>query len=193
MTLKTNLFIALIALSTVAIAADTSYAWGRWRGGSCGSSGGSWGSHGSHGSWGSHGSHGSWGSHGSYGSYGGGYSYGYYDGGYASSRVIYDGVVSSRSTSKVIASTPQVKTRLTLHVPAEAKVTLAGVETKQAGEVRQFATSNLAAGQTWDGYKVVVELTRDGKTLQEERTIKLVGGEAQDLSIDFDSTKIAQN
>jgi uncharacterized protein (TIGR03000 family) len=70
---------------------------------------------------------------------------------------------------------------------------LAGVETKQTGEVRQFATSNLAAGQTWDDYKVVVEMTRDGKMLQEERTIKLVGGQAQDLSVDFDSTKIAQN
>jgi uncharacterized protein (TIGR03000 family) len=59
--------------------------------------------------------------------------------------------------------------------------------------VRQFATTRLAAGQTWDGYTVAVEMTKDGQTLREERTIKLIGGKAQELSIDFDSAKLAQN
>jgi uncharacterized protein (TIGR03000 family) len=84
---------------------------------------------------------------------------------------------------------------LTLHVPADAKVTLAGVETKQTGETRQFATSKLATGQSWGDYKVVVESTRDGKTLREERTINLIGGEDQDLAVNFagDSTnQVAQ-
>jgi uncharacterized protein (TIGR03000 family) len=196
MTFKKNLFVALVVGSALAMAADSAFAWGRH--GSCGSSGGSWGgSHGSWGggSWGSCGSSGgSWG--GSHGSWGGGYAYygGYYGGGYASNRVIYDGVVvASKPSEKVIASAPAVKTRLTIHVPAEAKVTLAGVDTKQSGDVRQFATTKLASGQTWDGYKVVAELTRDGQTLRQERTIKLVGGEAQDLSIEFDSTKLAKN
>src|SRR5262245_35574341 len=196
MSFKTNLFAALIVGCAVAMTANTSFAWGHWRGGgSCGSHGGWGGSWGSGGSWGGlyvgswGGSYGGgWGSCGSGGGYGYGYSGGYYSGGYASSRVISDGVViASAKPAK------EVKTRLTLHVPAEAKITLAGVETKQTGEIRQFATSRLAAGQAWDDYKVVVELTRDGKTLQEERTIKLVGGEAQDLSVNFDSTKIAQN
>src|SRR5829696_5353490 len=115
MTLKKNLFLALIAGSAVALTASNSFAWGR-HGGSCGSSGGSWGSHGSSGSyggsWGSCGSSGgSWGSHGSHGSYGGGYAYydgGYYDGGYASTRVIYDGVASSRPSKTVVAAKPAV-------------------------------------------------------------------------------------
>ena len=80
-----------------------------------------------------------------------------------------------------------MKTRLTLHVPADAKVTLAGVETKQTGEVREFATSKLAAGQSWGEYKVVVETTRDGKTLVEERTINLIGGQDQDLAVNFEN------
>jgi uncharacterized protein (TIGR03000 family) len=85
---------------------------------------------------------------------------------------------------------------LTLRVPAEAKVTLAGVETKQTGEVRQFATSKLASGQNWNDYKVVVEVTRDGKTQREERTLKLTGGQDQELAVDFASdasTQVAAN
>jgi uncharacterized protein (TIGR03000 family) len=195
MTLKKNLFVALIAGCALAMTANTSFAWGH-RGGSCGSwGGGSWG-----GSWG--GSYGGWGSGGSYGScgscgsYGGGYAYygGYYGGGYASSRVIYDGVVSSApTTTSVVATLPTVKTSLTIHVPADAKISLAGVDTKQSGDIRQFATTRLAAGQTWDGYKVVAEMNKNGQTLHEERTIKLIGGEAQELSINFDSTNVATN
>jgi uncharacterized protein (TIGR03000 family) len=70
-------------------------------------------------------------------------------------------------------------------------VTLSGVETKQTGEVRQFATSKLAAGQIWDDYKVVVQMTRDGKTVRQERTVKLTGGQDQELAVNFngDSTQ----
>ena len=82
-------------------------------------------------------------------------------------------------------------TKLTLHVPAEAKVTLAGVATKQTGEVRLFSTSQLAAGQAWQNYTVHVELVRDGKTLTQDRQIALTGGTAQELSIDFGSSQLA--
>lgn len=70
-------------------------------------------------------------------------------------------------------------------------MTLSGVETKQTGEVRQFATSKLAAGQIWDDYKVVVQMTRDGKTVRQERTVKLTGGQDQELAVNFngDSTQ----
>ena len=84
---------------------------------------------------------------------------------------------AARVTTIVASSTPAVKTRLTLHVPADAKVTLAGVETKQTGEVRQFATSKLASGQTWSDYKVVIETTHDGKVQREERSLTLTGGQ----------------
>ncbi len=212
MTLKKSLFAALVVVSAIAMSASTASAhlFGR---GSCGSwGGGSWGggSWGSRGSWGSCGSSGgsyggsyggSWGGYssscGSCGGYtvissscgscGGYSSYGYSDGGYAS--------VSRPVTTIVASSTPAVKTRLTLHVPADATVTLAGVETKQTGEVRQFATSKLASGQTWSDYKVVIETTRDGKVQREERSLTLTGGQDQDLAINFtndSSQQVAQ-
>jgi uncharacterized protein (TIGR03000 family) len=199
MTLKKNLFAALVVGCALAMSANSASAHLFGRGGSCGSWGGGWG--GSYGgSWGgSYGSYGgysvgygSWGGGscgscggGSCGSCGGSYSYsGGYDGGYAGTRII---------SSTVVASAPAVKTSLTLHVPADAKISLAGVDTKQSGENRQFATTRLAAGQSWDGYKVVVEVNKNGQTLHEERTIKLIGGEAQELSINFDSTSVAKN
>jgi uncharacterized protein (TIGR03000 family) len=118
----------------------------------------------------------------------------YSSGGYASSRVVYEGTVvrSSTPSTRVIASKPAVKTSLTLHVPAEAKVTLAGVSTKQTGETRQFATTKLTSGQVWDNYKVVVEMEKDGQTVREERTLKLTGGQPQELTVNFDSNQIAQ-
>jgi uncharacterized protein (TIGR03000 family) len=211
MTLK-NLFAALVVCCALAMSTNSASARLFGHGGSCGSYGGGWGSYG--GGWGSYGGGswggGSWGGSygGGYGSWGGGsygggscgscggsysYSGGYYDGGYASTRVIYEGVASSRASSTTVASAPAVKTSLTIHVPADAKITLAGVDTKQSGELRQFATTRLAAGQAWDGYKVVVEMNKNGQTLHEERTIKLIGGEAQELSINFDSTAVAKN
>ncbi len=197
MTLKKKLFAALVAVSAIAMTADTANAF-FGRHGSCGCWGGSrgcWGSYGcSGGCWG-----GCWGSRGCWGScgcWGGGYSgvsYGYYEGGYARTGAVYGRVVSSRPVTTVVASTaPEVKTRLTLRVPAEAKVTLAGVETKQAGEVRQFATSRLASGQTWDDYKVVIELNRDGKIVREERTLKLTGGQNQELAVNFEGDSTQQ-
>jgi uncharacterized protein (TIGR03000 family) len=81
---------------------------------------------------------------------------------------------------------------LTLRVPADATVTLAGVSTKQTGEVRQFTTTKLAEGQIWDNYTITVALERNGQTLREERTIKLTGGQSQELSINFDSQQLAQ-
>ncbi|HEX4415856.1 MAG TPA: TIGR03000 domain-containing protein [Lacipirellulaceae bacterium] len=212
MTLKKSLFAALVAVTAISMSAATASAhlFGH---GSCGSSGGSWGggwggSWGSRGSWGScgscggswggsYGSGGSWGGYSSCGSCGGGYTvitsscgscggYGYEsysDGGYAR--------VNSRVSTVVASSAPAVKTQLTLHVPADAKVTLAGVETKQTGEVRQFATTKLASGQNWNDYKIVVETTHDGQVQHEERTITLTGGQNEDLAINFtnDSTK----
>jgi uncharacterized protein (TIGR03000 family) len=210
MTMKKNVFAALLAVAAIAMSAQTSSAhlFGRHHG-SCGSwGGGSWGgSYGSGGSWGGSWGGGSCGSYGggysSCGSYGGGYSSCYsscgsYGGGYGYSGVVYGGYAASRPVTRVYVAkaTPTVKTRLTLHVPADAKVILSGVETKQTGEVRQFATSRLSEGQSWNDYKVVVETTRDGQTLREERTLNLTGGQDQDLTVAFaesDSTnQVAQ-
>lgn len=84
-----------------------------------------------------------------------------------------------------VASEGAASTDLTLHVPAGAKVTLAGAVTRQTGETRTYATSSLAPGQEWNGYVVRVELEQNGQTLVEEKTLSLTGGQAYELSFDF--------
>jgi uncharacterized protein (TIGR03000 family) len=216
MELKRLVFGVVVAVGALAVATDAQAFWGSR--GSHGS-GGSWGSRGSWGSGGSYGSSGSWGSGGSYGSrgshggffrrgsWGSGGSYGSsgssgsagshgsagsaggtaYVGGYGE---VY--AANTRANSDIQTARQATTTRLTLHVPAEAKVTLAGVETKQDGETRQFSTSRLAPGQTWADYKVVVEVERDGQMLTEERVITLRGGDDQELSIDVDGMQVAK-
>lgn len=77
------------------------------------------------------------------------------------------------------------ETKLTLHVPADAEVYLSGRETKQTGEVRRYTTTRLSPGDAWEDYVVRVTLERNGKTLSQERTITLVGGQPQQLEFAF--------
>lgn len=78
-------------------------------------------------------------------------------------------------------SAEPVATKLQLRVPAEARVTLAGVGTQQTGTEREYMTTKLATGQEWANYRVVVELA----DLKQEQTITLRGGEVQSLEFDF--------
>lgn len=205
MMMKTGLWLVIAIVLSLAVAnGDAQAFWGsRGSYGSCGSSGGSYGSGGSWGSCGSHGglfsrvfngSHGSYGSYGSCGSHGGYASCGSAGGYVVAYRggPVYYANGQRQAGAVVAAQKPVVRTQLTLKVPAEAKVTLAGVETKQSGEVRQFSTTRLAAGQAWQNYQIVVELDREGQTLREERTVTLTGGRAQELSIGFADTTLAQ-
>jgi uncharacterized protein (TIGR03000 family) len=214
MTKKICLCFAIAAMLSVVATSDAQAFWGsRGSWGSCGSSGGNGGSSGSSGSWGSSGSHGgilsrifngSRGSHGSSGSHGGYSSCGsngghsYSSAGSAGGAVYYSSggyhtSTQPSTTHAVAAQAPAVKTQLTLRVPAGAKVTLAGVQTKQTGEVRQFTTTRLANGQAWQNYQVVVEMDKNGKLVREERTITLTGGVPQELAIGVaDVTTLAQ-
>jgi uncharacterized protein (TIGR03000 family) len=84
-----------------------------------------------------------------------------------------------------------VETSLTVYVPADAKVYLAGNATKANGETRVFRTSGLTGGKSWEGYTVKVELERGGKTITKEESITLKAGESQELRFDFDGDKLA--
>jgi uncharacterized protein (TIGR03000 family) len=79
------------------------------------------------------------------------------------------------------------ETKLTLRVPADAKVYLSDRETKQTGEVREYTTTRLAPGDAWEDYVVRVTLERDGETLSQERAITLVGGQPQQLEFAFEA------
>jgi uncharacterized protein (TIGR03000 family) len=86
-----------------------------------------------------------------------------------------------------------VDTRLTLNVPDNARVELAGVGTSTEGEVRIFSTRRLAKGQVWDNYTVKVSIELDGQTITQQRTIDLVGGETHDLRFEFEPVIVAAN
>ena len=90
-----------------------------------------------------------------------------------------------------VATGKKVKTKVTLHVPTDAKVYLSGRETNSTGEVREFATSKLAPGTEWKNYTVRVVSKIDGRDVSKEETITLTGGEDQDLSFDFNTNAVA--
>jgi uncharacterized protein (TIGR03000 family) len=76
------------------------------------------------------------------------------------------------------------KTSLTLHVPADAKVWLAGNATSSAGATRQFQTTTLAAGQTWRNYEIRVATVIDGREQVVSKVIDLAAGQTVELSLD---------
>lgn len=78
-----------------------------------------------------------------------------------------------------------VETKLTVRVPAKAKVFLSGYETQQVGAVREFTTRKLSAGQIWSNYTIRVELEKDGKAVVKEETISLTAGETRELAFNF--------
>lgn len=85
----------------------------------------------------------------------------------------------------------QAITKLALRVPADAKVTLAGAATKQTGAEREFITTRLEAGATWEDYTVRVEAKVDGEPVVQQRRITLRGGESQAMVFNFESAKLA--
>jgi uncharacterized protein (TIGR03000 family) len=90
-----------------------------------------------------------------------------------------------------LAPASKLETSLTVRVPAEAKVFLAGNATKATGEVRVFRTTGLSEGSRWSDYTIKVEMQKDGRTLTREEKISLSAGETKELTFDFDSEKVA--
>jgi uncharacterized protein (TIGR03000 family) len=91
-----------------------------------------------------------------------------------------------------VAKGDKTKTKLTLRVPADAKVYLSGRETSSTGEVREFSTSKLAPGAEWNDYTVRVVSNVDGREVSKEETITLIGGQDRELNLGFGSTEVAQ-
>jgi uncharacterized protein (TIGR03000 family) len=89
------------------------------------------------------------------------------------------------------AAEQPVETKLTLNLPADATVELAGSATTSTGPVRSFSTTKLAEGELWSKYTVQVSVERDGRTLTKKQTIDLRGGESRDLDFEFDDSQVA--
>jgi uncharacterized protein (TIGR03000 family) len=84
-----------------------------------------------------------------------------------------------------------VETMLTVNVPADAELTLAGSKTMSKGAQRQFTTKQLTEGQVWTGYTIVATLERNGQTFTKEQKIDLRGGESQQITLDFELNQVA--
>jgi uncharacterized protein (TIGR03000 family) len=90
-----------------------------------------------------------------------------------------------------VESNQPVATVLTLKLPEDAKVLLAGNATSATGAERVYRTSQLAPGQLWSNYVVEVQVERNGEKLVKQKVINLVGGQEYELSFEFESPKIA--
>jgi uncharacterized protein (TIGR03000 family) len=84
-----------------------------------------------------------------------------------------------------------VETGLTIHVPSDARVFLAGNETRGNGPVRTFRTTKIDGGKAWSMYAVKVTVVRDGEDLTKEKTITLRAGDQAELTFDFEVDKVA--
>lgn len=67
--------------------------------------------------------------------------------------------------------------RLTVELPADAKLFVDGAVTKGEGNTRNFHTPDLPAGQTFY-YELKAELVVDGKTVTEKKTVLVKAGDA---------------
>ncbi len=85
-----------------------------------------------------------------------------------------------------------VETRLTLHVPEDAKVLLSGTETDATGNIRKFATTRIESGKQWADYLVEVTVERDGQTLTKHQRVSLSGGDRKELRFDFEPNGIGR-
>jgi len=82
------------------------------------------------------------------------------------------------------ASSP---TTLIVRVPDDAKLYLAGRETKATGPVREFTTKKLPAGSEWASYAVRAVIERDGQQVVREQNVSLKAGESREISFDFNN------
>jgi uncharacterized protein (TIGR03000 family) len=79
-------------------------------------------------------------------------------------------------------------TKLTVHVPENAKLFLAGRETRSTGSSRTFSTGMLDGEHAWENYTVRAVANLDGRTVTKEKTITLHAGQHQEVTFDFDTT-----
>jgi uncharacterized protein (TIGR03000 family) len=94
-------------------------------------------------------------------------------------------VAGERSKVSFEAAAPAVaKTSLTLRVPADAKVWLAGNATASSGAVRQFETTGLREGQSWKDYEIRVTSVVDGREQTVSKVIDLAAGAVLEFALD---------
>lgn len=214
---RRQLGLAIAAGLAVVLVGSDAMAWsyGSWgSSGGWGSSAsyGSYGSSGSSGSYGSHGrmglfarmrarraarraSHGSYGSsgssasYGSYGSSGSSASYGSYgstgSSGSAGSYASYSSTPVEYSAAKPVATTDVATIKVT--VPEDAQVVVNDSKTTSTGTERSYVSRGLQAGKSYTYNFQVTYAGADGKSVTEDRVVKLRAGDVVPLSFGLES------
>jgi uncharacterized protein (TIGR03000 family) len=100
--------------------------------------------------------------------------------------------ISAEPSLETAASSEPLTTTLTVRVPSDARVFLAGNETKQTGEVREFSTNKLTAGEGWKNYTVRAEIEQDGKLITKEQLVTIDAGQSKEISFDFNDGPVAE-
>lgn len=80
--------------------------------------------------------------------------------------------------------TPDSSGILTVWVPADAKVIINGMATKSTGSRRQFVSYDLKSGFSYK-YEVRAEVVRDGKIVEDTKTVVLTAGANAGLAFGF--------
>ena len=92
--------------------------------------------------------------------------------------------VSAGDRSELSFVEEQPTTSLTLRVPADATVWLAGNATGSTGELRSFETTGLAAGEVWRDYEIRVVTKTNGREQIISKVIDLAAGDTVELEVD---------
>jgi uncharacterized protein (TIGR03000 family) len=80
---------------------------------------------------------------------------------------------------------------LTVWVPYDAKVFVNGYETRSVGSKRQFVSYGLKPGLTYK-YEIRAQVVRDGKIVEDARTVALTAGQAQSVAFGFNTLPAEQ-
>ena len=107
-------------------------------------------------------------------------------------RVEFEKPAEPSTADVTVTKNADTTTVVKLHVPADAKVTLAGNETKGSGAIRTFRTTQLKPGEQWSNYTVNVTAVINGQSVSKMRTVNVVAGSTTELTFDFDSVSVAR-
>lgn len=80
--------------------------------------------------------------------------------------------------------TPENSGVVTVWVPYDAKVTINGLATRSVGSRRQFVSYGLKPGFSYK-YEIHAEVVKDGKTMEDTRTVTLTAGQNTAVAFGF--------
>jgi uncharacterized protein (TIGR03000 family) len=97
---------------------------------------------------------------------------------------------NSKDDDTVFTSVKDAPARLTVRLPADAKLFVNGVACPLADATRSFATPKLQAGRDYY-YTLRAEITRDGRVQTQTRRVDVAAGQRVNVRFDFDAEVVS--